>query len=331
MLRPHPRKHSRECCGCSPCYTGRISEQAGCPARFSIFTNGPKSMCKRSCWLFLVLLLCGTELWAAPQVKQIGPGLYAYISDNDSSANSTFLVGSKGILVVDTGFDATEGIKLLQAIHSVSSLPVEFIVITHYHRDHQGGNFVVGPAAVVISTDFTRERTLAVIQSSPAHERSLFQPADVSFQEKLTIHLDPYSAEVYFPGKAHTSGDALVYFPQQRAIAAGDLFLNGSSPAMDVGSVENWIRALDQVLARPIDAVVPGHFELATKKELRRFRDYLNDLFTQVQALQKKGASLEEVRRSIHMERYSDFRQYPQYHAMFADNAEVIYRQLQQH
>src|SRR6266849_7421601 len=289
------------------------------------------SECKSS-WLAVpVLLLCCAGMSATPQVKPIGPGLYAYISDNDSSANSTFLVGNKGILVVDTGFDATEGTKLLRAIRSVSSLPVEFIVNTHYHRDHQGGNSVVGPAAVVVSTDWTRERTLEVIQSSPAQERSFFQPADLTFAEKLTVHLDPYSAEVYFPGKAHTSGDALVYFPRQSAIATGDLFLNRSSPAMDVGSAENWIRALDQVLARPLDAVVPGHFDLATKKELQRFRDYLSDLFTQVQALSRKGATLEEVRRGIHMEKYRDFRQYPQYHATFTENAEVIYQQLQQH
>ena len=92
----------------------------------------------------------------------------------------------------------------------------------------------------------------------------------MTFQQKLTVHLDPYTAEIYFPGKAHTSGDALVYFPQQRTIAMGDLFLNRSSPAMDDGSAENWIRALDAVLSKPLDAVVPGHFELGTKVELQR-------------------------------------------------------------
>jgi cyclase len=280
--------------------------------------------------MLMGLLTCA-HLWATPQVKPIGPGLYAYISDNDSSANSTFLIGSKGILVVDTGFDAAEGTKLLRAIRGVSGLPIEFIVNTHYHRDHQGGNSVVGPGAVVISTDWTRERTLEVIQSSPSQEGSLFQLAEVTFADKLTVHLDPYTAEIYFPGKAHTSGDALVYFPRQRAIAMGDLFLNTSSPAMDLGSAENWIHALDQVLTRPLDNVVPGHFDLATKKDLQRFRDYLSDLFTQVEALFRKGATLEEVRRGVHMENYSDFRQYPQYHATFADNAEVIYQQLQKH
>jgi cyclase len=274
------------------------------------------------------LLICTPGL-ALPQVKQVGSSLYSYISDNDSSSNSTFLIGNKGILVVDTGLNATEGVKLLKAIRNLSDLPVAYIVNTHYHPDHQGGNSTVGPAAVVISTDWTRARTLAVMRSVP--EGALFRPAAVTFLEKLTIHLDPYSAEVYFPGKAHTSGDALVYFPHQRAIAMGDLFLNRSSPAMDDGSAENWIRALDEVLAKPLDAVVPGHFELATRVELQRFRDYLQDLFTQVQDLAKTGAVLEQVRRDIHMEKYKDFRQYPQYHATFADNAETIYQQLRQH
>ena len=280
--------------------------------------------------LVLGLFLAGTLTWATPEVKQAGPDLYAYISDNDSSSNSTFLVGSKGILVVDTGLNGTEGEKLLKAIRKVSDLPVQYIVNTHYHPDHQGGNSTVGPAAVVISTDWTRERTLSLMQSALAN-RTVFRTAGVTIQQSLTVHLDPYTAEIYFPGKAHTSGDALVYFPRQRTIAMGDLFLNRSSPAMDDGSAENWIRALDAVLDKPLEAVVPGHFELGTKVELQKFRDYLHDLFSQVAALSRKGATLAEVRHNIHMERYSDFRQYPQFHATFADNAETICQQLKQH
>src|SRR5262249_22041321 len=102
----------------------------------------------------LVLLALSVASSAAPAPKPNGPGLYAYISDNDGSANSTFMVGKDGILVVDTGVDAKEGSKILIAIRSVSSLPVKFIVNTHYHPDHQGGNSTVGPGAVVISTGY---------------------------------------------------------------------------------------------------------------------------------------------------------------------------------
>jgi glyoxylase-like metal-dependent hydrolase (beta-lactamase superfamily II) len=267
---------------------------------------------------------------AQPVVSQIGKGLYAYISDNDASANSTFMVGDTGILVVDTGLNATEASKLLSAIRRVSGLPVKYVVNTHYHPDHQGGNAVVDPSAIVISTDFTRERTLA-LQNNPSMNAFHFQPADLTFQQQITLHLEPYTARIYFPGKAHTSGDALVYFPEQQAISMGDLFLNRSSPAMDDGSVESWIHALDQVLELPLKKVVPGHFELATISDLRRFRDYLNDLYEQVRTLKQKNETVEQVRHDIHMEKYSDFRQYAKYEATFADNAAVIYQQLETH
>ena len=275
----------------------------------------------------LAILFCSALAFAQPTAKQIGSGLYAYISDNDSSANSTFLVGDKGILVVDTGLNADEGEKLLHAIRQVSNLPVQYIVNTHYHPDHQGGNATVGPEALVISTDFTRERTVELMKN-PKMESFHFQPAELTFQKQITLHLGPSPVEIYFPGKAHTSGDALVYFPRQQAIAMGDLFLNRSSPAMDDGSAESWIHALDHVLELPVTSVVPGHFELGTKADLKRFRDYLNDLYEQVRTLKDKGETIDQVRRDIHMQQYSDFRQYPKFEATFSDNAATIYRQL---
>jgi cyclase len=280
--------------------------------------------------ILLTLLLAAAPAFSAPQAQPIGPGLYAYISDNDASANSTFLVGEKGILAVDTGLNAQEGEKLLHAIREVSPLPIQYIVNTHYHPDHQGGNSTVGPSAVVINTDWTRDHTLAMQNSLPAGERSRFRPADLTFQQRITIHVDPYEADIYFPGKAHTSGDALVYFPRQNAIAMGDLFLNHSSPAMDQGSVKSWIEALDAALKLPLEHVVPGHFELATQADLNRFRNYLNDLYQQVYAMTQQGAPLEQVKQRIHMEQYQDFRQYPKYEATFADNAATIYRQIKE-
>jgi cyclase len=275
--------------------------------------------------LFVFLSCC--HLLAQPAAKPIAKDLYAYISDNDASANSTFLVGDKGILVVDTGLNATEGEKLLSAIRQISKLPVKYIVNTHYHPDHQGGNRTVGPDAIVISTDFTRARTLEIAKS-PNMEAFHFQPADLTFQHKITIYLSSHPVEIFFPGKAHTSGDALVYFPDQHAIAMGDLFLNRSCPAMDDGSAENWIHALDQVLQLPIESAVPGHFEVGTRADLQRFRHYLNDLYQQVRVMKQKGETLDQVRLNIHMEKYSDFRQYPKYEATFVDNAATIYKQL---
>jgi cyclase len=283
---------------------------------------------QKSRFALTAVLLCFALAPARAATKQIGRDLYAYVSENDASANSTFLVGATGILVVDTGLNATEGAKLLSAIRQLSNLPVKYVVNTHYHPDHQGGNAVVGAGAVVISTDYTRQRTVALMKA-PGMEGFHLRPADLTFEHRVRLHFDTYSVEIYFPGKAHTSGDALVYFPKQHAIAMGDLFLNNSCPAMDDGSAESWIHALDQVLDLPIEKAVPGHFDVGTRSDLRRFRDYLNDLYGQVSTLKKKGETVEQVRDDVHMEKYSDFRQYPKYDATFSDNAATIYSQLE--
>jgi len=217
------------------------------------------------CAAFLVF----TISTSSAAVHKISDRLYAYISDNDSSSNSTFLVTSEGILVVDTGLNEQEGRKLLAEIRKISALPVRYIVNTHYHPDHRGGNAVVGLEATIISTPFTARRTPEGV--ARAVDR-------VTFTDRIELYLGAQKIEIYFPGPAHTLGDALVYFPQERAIATGDLFLNGSCPAMDEGDMENWIVALDATLKLPLDAVVPGHFELASKEQLLRFRNYLADL-----------------------------------------------------
>ena len=123
-------------------------------------------------------------------------------------------------------------------------------------------------------------------------------------------------------------GDVYVFFPNQRSVAAGDLYMGRSSPAMDQGSVANWIQTLDTIASLPADHFVPGHFEVGSRAAFTRFRDYLADLYAQVDRLRRSGASAQQVREQIDMKKYADFRQYPQFRATFADNAESIYNQL---
>lgn len=258
---------------------------------------------------------------AHASVQKIGPDLYAYISSNDSSANSTFLVSDKGILVVDTGLNAEEGRKLLAEIRRISPAPVRWIVNTHYHPDHRGGNSVVGPDAEIISTPYTRQRVI--------HDDPRLYALNLTVQGELWFYVGGHKVRIFHPGPAHTMGDLVVYFPDQHAIATGDLFLTNSCPAMDEGDMENWIAALDRMLALPLDHVVPGHFELASKPDLQRFRDYLAALRDQVSSMYHSRLSLDEVKKRIGLPAFKDFRQFPRYEATFADNAEAYYHQLE--
>src|SRR5712692_761012 len=288
-------------------------------------------------------LLMGQDVQLAvgPTVEKLGDDLYAYVSDNDGSANATFLVGPDEVFVVDSGLDAREGEKLLHEIRKISPQPVKYILNTHYHPDHQGANGVVGPEAVIISTAFTREKTLEWIGRKKASENKNAQDAgagampDFRFRAatetvgvELTVYVGQHAVEIHAVGPAHTGGDAYAYFPDEGVVSTGDLYLTNSSPAMDRGSAQNWIRALDGMLALRATRFVPGHFGVSSRKELQRFRDYLADLYAQVKKMAEAGATLKQVREGVKMEKYADFRQYPKYEATFADNAAAIYEQL---
>jgi glyoxylase-like metal-dependent hydrolase (beta-lactamase superfamily II) len=125
-------------------------------------------------------------------------------------------------------------------------------------------------------------------------------------------------------------GDLMVYFPDQQALATGDLFLTNSCPAMDEGDMENWIAALGRVLALPVEDIVPGHFGVATKNDLRHFYNYLSDLRDQVLGMYRRGLKRDEVKQQIALPAYRYFRQFPKYEATFAGNAEAYYKQLEQ-
>ena len=271
------------------------------------------------CFALSLVAFSGTRSFCS--VQKVGPDLYAYISENDASSNSTFLVSDKGILVVDTGLNSEEGRKLLSEIRKISAAPIRWIVNTHYHQDHRGGNNVVGPDATIITTAYTRKR----VKETNPQQYSLNAVED----NQLTLYVGSHPVRIYHPGPAHTMGDLVVYFSDQQTIATGDLFLTNSCPAMDEGDMENWIRALDAMLKLPLAHVVPGHFELATAKELRRFHDYLAALRDQVKPMYRNGLSLEQVKQQISLPAFKDFRQFPKYEATFADNAAAYYSQLQ--
>ncbi len=283
----------------------------------------------------LFLLTGAVSICAAGTVHRLGTNLYAYISANDASSNSTFLVGSDGVIVVDTGLNAAEGRKLLDAIRDESHAPIRFILNTHYHPDHQGGNETVGPNAVIISTPFTRTQTLqlmARVARAPSSSRPpvQFKPANLTVDSKITLYSGEDAVEIYAVGAAHTGGDAIAYFPRQGVVAMGDVYLTKSCPDIDKsGDVYHWVKVLDFILSLKASRYVPGHFELGSRADVQHFRDYLNDLYNQVLKMYDSGATLEQVKRGIHMEKYSDLRQFRKFGATFQDNAAEVYREIE--
>ena len=183
--------------------------------------------------------------------------------------NTTAMVTSEGVVLVDDKFEV-DADNILAQLKTVTNQPVKYVINTHYHGDHSGGNAKLQAAgAQVVASE--RSRQLMVDAKQPGLPT-------MTFNDRGFVHLGGKSVELYYFGRAHTSGDIFAYFPAQRVVAAGDAFTFGAPTPQLIdypggGSAKEWPRTLDGVLQLDFDRVVPGHGDVTTKAELKKFRD----------------------------------------------------------
>ena len=254
-------------------------------------------------------------------VKKIGDGVYAAVSPDHSKAgsNAGFIVGANGIVVVDT-FETTDAAKqLLAEIRKVSGLPVRYVVNTHYHLDHTGGNAVFAEAGATIVAhrnvrSWLRTENLKFFGPSPKPEEkaqvaSLALP-DLVYSEAVDIYLDSRLIQVrYMLG--HTGGDSVIIVPDANAVFAGDLVWQKHLPNLIDASTEPWIRTLDTLLQEhPSATFVSGHGDIATPADVSDFREYLTTLRALVAEAQSNGKSGDDLVKSVTAtlkDKYSDW------------------------
>lgn len=199
-------------------------------------------------------------------------------------------VGEDGIVVVDDQY-APLAPKIEAALKTITDKPVRFVLNTHYHGDHTGGNEHFGKTAPVIAHENVRKRLASGVRRfgdaiPPSPKGAL--PV-VTFNETLTIHLNGEDVRAVHMPAGHTDGDAVIYFTKSNVVHMGDDYFNGLWPLVDLengGSVRGLIANVDKVLSgMPDDVkVIPGHGPLSTKAELRT---WVNTLKSAVAAVQK--------------------------------------------
>ena len=235
-------------------------------------------------------------------VKKIGDGVYAAVSPDRSKAgsNAGFIVGSNGVLVVDTFTNVASANELLAEIRKVTNLPIRFVVNTHYHLDHTGGNaaFAKENAVIVAQRNlrgWERTENLKFFGPSPKPEdrsrvESLVLP-DVAYSKAVDIYLGTRLAEVrYMLG--HTGGDSVVVLPDANVVFTGDLVWGKHLPNLIDATTDAWIKTLDQLLTdHPEATFVSGHGGIATAQDVRDFREYLVTLREDVGKAQSEGKS----------------------------------------
>ncbi|HUQ51487.1 MAG TPA: MBL fold metallo-hydrolase [Gammaproteobacteria bacterium] len=221
-----------------------------------------------------------------------------YVIHNEAvPGNTTVLVTNEGVILVDDKFELDVD-NVVKMVKTVTNQPIKYVINTHFHGDHSGGNAklqAAGTLAVASAAALTR--MVAAKQSG--------QP-DITIEPRGSIHLGGKSAEIYWFGRAHTDGDVVVLFPQNRTLAAGDMFTVGEGTPQLIdyaggGSAKEWTATVTKALALDFDTVVPGHGNVVKKADMQAFRAStarLTELVTQLVRQNKSRADIEAAMRS---------------------------------
>ena len=221
-----------------------------------------------------------------------------------AGGNVAVSVGDDGVFIVDDELEQMSP-KLVAALAQLSKQPVRFVLNTHWHGDHTGGNAALGQTgAVIVAHDNVRQRLSAAQLEKKAKETPGAKPGAslpvVTFAQDVTLHLNGDTVHVFHVPPAHTDGDVVVHFTKANVIHTGDLFLAQGYPFVDLGSggnFEGFIGAADAILAvaNASTRIIPGHGAVVGRAEVVAWRDRLETIRQRVRKLISEGKTLEQA------------------------------------
>jgi len=262
---------------------------------------------------FRILALCAA-LGAAPALAQQQDFSKVQVKAERLSATTYMLTGAGGNLGLSVGADAVFLIddqfaplttRIKAEIAKLSKKPIRFVINTHWHFDHTGGNENLGKAgALIVAHENVRKRMsteqfIEFLDMKIKVEPRVALPV-VTFTRDVTFHLNGDEIHVLHVPNAHTDGDAIVHFRTSDVVHMGDVFFNQLYPFIDTssgGSVDGVIAAADRALDLAGDKtkIIPGHGPLASKADLKAYRDMLATVSGRIKAAKQAGRSIEEV------------------------------------
>lgn len=270
----------------------------------SIYRKG--SFVNKLIWSVMLLMLQAPVQAAQPDFSAVE------IVATPLADGLAMLVGQGGNIVVSTGVDGPVIIddqfaplvpKIDAAVRKLQDAPVRFVINTHHHFDHTGGNEAFGKAgALIFAHDNVRMR-MSTEQLSKLMNRTMpaAPPAAlpvVTFEDGVTLHWNGETIRVEHVAPAHTDGDSHVWFERANVVHMGDTFVNGTFPLVDIesgGTLAGLITSAELVLARANadTQIVPGHGPLARRGDLQKFHDMLVDVRGRIQNGIQSGKTME--------------------------------------
>src|SRR5262245_56820085 len=245
---------------------------------------------------------------------------------NAGFVNVAVKVGAEGVLVIDTGTEAVAPKILAEIQRLAEGKPIRYIVNTHVHADHTGGNVTIAKAGKsIIAGNFAPQAGADAANQAKifAHENvqlrmsegegkqppapTMALPTDTFFTKRFDLYFDGEAVQLLHQPNAHTDGDVIVYFRKSDVIAAGDVYINTTFPVINVeqgGSLNGIVAALNRIIEITVTKdkqeggtyVMPGHGHLADEADVVEYRDMVTILRDRFQDAIKKGMTLEQVK-----------------------------------
>jgi cyclase len=222
-------------------------------------------------------------------------------------------VGNDGVAIIDDQF-APLAPKIHAALQKLSPKPVRFVINTHWHGDHTGGNAEFADTAVILAQANVRKRLQAGgkvldrdIPPAPAPALPI-----VTFDEGLSLWWNGEEIRAIHPGRGHTDGDSVIWFTKSNVVHMGDDYFSGMFPFVDLdsgGSVVKLVESLDVILGQiPADArIIPGHGPVTGVPELRKYRAMLEETVDAVRKGLASGKSVDQLRKENVLAPWADW------------------------
>jgi len=234
----------------------------------------------------------------AAETQQVAPGVWVLLGSN---GNVLIVPDDKGTLIVDDQRD-TDHDEIVKAVGQVSKTPIRYVVNTHWHLDHAGGNAAFAKAgATIVAQRQVRERLakdqyMAAYRVNIAASPVIAHPTEV-FDDKHALTVGSETIQLQHTPNAHTDGDIIVRLPKANVLHMGDLFFGGMFPFIDVstgGDIDGLVEAIDAALAMADDKtrIVPSHGPVSTKADLAAYRAMLVDVRDKVRTAKADGKTI---------------------------------------
>ena len=245
--------------------------------------------------------ICSAE---GSKTIEVWKNLFTVVNGDGVDSNTTFLITSEGVVVIDTRVTPQEAGKVLAEIRKRTDLPILYTINTHYHGDHTFGNQVFKDSRAIIAHENVRKSLMGSsgkdhldffkTMKIPGMDETTITPPNMIFKERMEIFVGGYHLRLIHV-RGHTDGDLFIYIKELRTLITGDLVFNGKIPYMGDAYIEDWISALTYLGDLDAEIYIPGHGNPGGKPVYLAMKDYMLNLKGMVLKQLEQGKSLKET------------------------------------